>query len=308
MHKLAVTVDVEDWYHVPAVTGSSFSKYATVDDFFAGWTDKYDYLTEPTHRILDLLAEQDTRATFFVVADVLDHYPGLVERIAQAGHEIACHGLHHACGIHPDTKEPLWNPLDFEQSVALAKARLEQASGQAVIGFRAPGGFVAGWMLDVLETIGFRYDSSVCLNSLYSKMPSRPEGVTTVPYHPKRGGLEVGGPRSMLEMPWPSWQILGKRLPTAGGPFLRFFGARYIAKGLKQSLRAGHSVFYFHPIDVSREDFPSGFSARRPFYWAIKGQVVQDRIRWILRRFRGQLGTCQDILPSLEPELQEVTR
>ncbi|NOR77771.1 MAG: polysaccharide deacetylase family protein [Methanophagales archaeon] len=60
------------------------------------WDGKYDYLSlcEPTKRVLDMLDEYDIKATFFVVADVMDHYPGLVESIAERGHEIGSHGLH----------------------------------------------------------------------------------------------------------------------------------------------------------------------------------------------------------------------
>ena len=67
--------------------------------FVDKWTGKYDYLSlrEQTKRVLDLLDEFDIRATFFVVADVVEHYPGLVESIVERGHEIGCHGLHHAC-------------------------------------------------------------------------------------------------------------------------------------------------------------------------------------------------------------------
>ena len=36
-------------------------------------------LREPTKRVLDMLDEFDIKATFFVVADVVDHYPRLVE-------------------------------------------------------------------------------------------------------------------------------------------------------------------------------------------------------------------------------------
>ena len=54
-----------------------------------------------------MLDEFDIKATFFVVADVVDHYPGLVESIVERGHEIGCHGLHHACKVDPKTKEPL---------------------------------------------------------------------------------------------------------------------------------------------------------------------------------------------------------
>ena len=52
-------------------------------------------LRKPTKRVLDMLDEYDIKATFFV--DVVDHYPGLVESIVERGHEIGCHGLHHAC-------------------------------------------------------------------------------------------------------------------------------------------------------------------------------------------------------------------
>ena len=81
MNTLSITVDIEDWYHIPSVTGSPFSVYKDVPKFFEGWTGRYDYLTEPTKRVLDVLDEFDIKATFFVVADVVDHYPGLVESI-----------------------------------------------------------------------------------------------------------------------------------------------------------------------------------------------------------------------------------
>ena len=86
MNRLSITVDIEDWYHIPSVTGSPFSVYKDVDDFFKKWEGRYDYLSlrEPTKRVLDMLDEFDIRATFFVVADVVDHYPGLVGSIVSA--------------------------------------------------------------------------------------------------------------------------------------------------------------------------------------------------------------------------------
>ena len=123
---LAVTVDIEDWYHTPSVTGSPFSKFRDVDEFFVKWNQRYDYLTEPTKRVLEILDELNLCATFFVVADVTEHYPGLVEQIASRGHEIACHGLHHACKIHPKTKEPLISQSEFEERTLQAKKMLEE--------------------------------------------------------------------------------------------------------------------------------------------------------------------------------------
>ena len=87
-NSLSITIDVEDWYHNPSVCGSPFSVYADVGEFFKKWNQKYDYLTEPTKRVLNLLDEFKVTATFFIVADVVENYPGLVESIVERGHEI----------------------------------------------------------------------------------------------------------------------------------------------------------------------------------------------------------------------------
>jgi peptidoglycan/xylan/chitin deacetylase (PgdA/CDA1 family) len=79
-NSISVTVDIEDWYHIPSVCGSPFSAYRDVNDFFENWDNKYDYLSEPTRRVLDLLDEFHINATFFVVADVVDHYPDWLNR------------------------------------------------------------------------------------------------------------------------------------------------------------------------------------------------------------------------------------
>jgi peptidoglycan/xylan/chitin deacetylase (PgdA/CDA1 family) len=282
---LSITVDLEDWYHIPSVCGSPFSVFDGIDDFFGKWCCRYDYLSEPTARVLDLLDEFGITATFFIVADLLNHYPGLVERVVERSHEIACHGLDHSCKIHPETREPLISRSEFEERTLLAKEMLEAACGEKVIGYRAPNVLVAGWMLDSLEEMGFKYDSSVCVNSLYNKTDSALKGVFSHPYHPEGGLLEPGEGRPFLEFPWSYLDLLGFKIPSSGGPMLRFLGSSIIAKGLQQSMTRGHTVFYFHPLDISQEPFPKA-GRGRPLYWAVKGRVVEKRIRSILRKFQ----------------------
>ena len=217
------------------------------------------------------------------------------EQIAKEGHEIACHGLHHACKIHPKPKEPLMTKIEFEQRTRQAKQMLEDASEQEVIGYRAPNAYVTGWMLDSLEELGFKYDSSVSVNAFYNKTDCSLKNVDTKPYYPSPGSLETGNKRGILEIPWPYFK-LGLNFPTGGGPILRFFGARYIMLGLKQSLKRGDSVFYFHPIDISRERFPLSSSIKQRLFWAIEGKTVEQRIRNILKSVEGQSTYCRDIL------------
>jgi peptidoglycan/xylan/chitin deacetylase (PgdA/CDA1 family) len=282
MNSLSITVDVEDWYHIPSVCGSPFSVYKDVHEFFEKWDARYDYLSEPTNRVLNLLDKFGVKATFFVVADVVENYPGLVESISEKGHEIACHGLHHQCKIDSKTRTPLMTPEEFEKQTLEAKKILEDASGQEVTGYRAPNALVGGWMLDSLEKIGFKYDSSVCVNSLYNKTDSNLEGVSTNPYWPSKSSLKPGPERGIIEQPWAYYDLAGFKIPTSGGPMLRFLGARMMLKGLKQSLNRGNAVFYFHPIDISSERFPQ-IGKGRPMYWAIKGDVVEKRIVYMLK-------------------------
>ena len=72
-----------------------------------------------------------------------------IENIAEKDHEIACHGLHHACKIHPKTKRPLMTHAEFKQRTLQAKKILEKVSKQDVIGYRAPNAYIGAWMLDI---------------------------------------------------------------------------------------------------------------------------------------------------------------
>jgi peptidoglycan/xylan/chitin deacetylase (PgdA/CDA1 family) len=293
----SVTVDLEDWYHIPSVCSSPYAVYRTVNEFFEKWDGRYDFLTEPTNRALDILDEFNVTATFFVVADIVEHYPGLVESIAERGHELACHGLHHACKIDPETKERLMSNKEFEQKTLLAKRILEKVSGEKVVGYRAPNAFVGGWMLDSLECIGFKYDSSVSVNSLYNKTDSFLKTVSSFPYYPIESGLEAGVDRNFVEFPWAYYQNLLK-IPASGGPILRFMGAPLVLNGLIQSLKRGHTIFYFHPLDISCARFPS-IGNNRPFYWCVKGKSVERRIRHILKALNDVQKICLRDYPGI---------
>jgi len=180
---------------------------------------------------------------------------------------------------------------------------LESVCKENVVGYRAPNALIGGWMLDSLEKIGFMYDSSVCVNSLYNKTDSSLKGVSSYPYYPKKNGLEIGEERKIVEFPWAYWNVLGFKIPTSGGAMLRFLGAYVIFKGLKQSLKRqtlgkfdqnatwGHTVFFFHPIDISNEKFPN-VGKGRPFFWVVKGKIVEKRIRYILTNLKDINKVC----------------
>src|SRR2546423_15675289 len=91
----AFTVDVEDCFHVAAL-----SAVITRDS----WATREYRVEANTERLLALLAERQVRGTFFVLGWVAGRSPGLVRRIAQDGHEIACHGFSHQLVYRPSPK------------------------------------------------------------------------------------------------------------------------------------------------------------------------------------------------------------
>ena len=294
--KIALTIDVEDWYHTPAVSGSDFSYYKDVDSFMVNWKGRFDYLTEPTIRVLKILKEYNLNATFFVVADIVKYYPSIVEAIICDGHEIACHGLHHEIKLDSKTKKMRFSLQEFEERTFDAKKILEDFTGTEVLGYRAPGAYFSKFMFESLMNIGFKYDSSISPNSFYNKTDFKISEISSEPY--KIFSIEETS--SIIEIPWSYNNFYGFKLPTGGGPFVRFFSSNYIVNGIQDSLKRGSSVFYFHPIDISKESLPklASSNSKRPFYFNTNGLKTELKLKDILCKFDGKWTTCESLIKS----------
>lgn len=108
-------------------------------------------------RFLALCERLGLRATLFTVADDL-RQPAAREALRAAvarGHEVASHSQAHDYGL---SRRPA---ADIERDLAGARAALEDASGAAVAGFRAPGYNLTPALLAALRKTGHRYDSSI---------------------------------------------------------------------------------------------------------------------------------------------------
>ena len=161
--KNILTVDVEDWFHI-----------CGVNDYIPRetWSSLESRVTENTSRILNILSESNTLATFFVLGFVAEKCPELVERIHRAGHEIASHGYMHR-------RVYTMTPDSFRQDLRKSVQVLYGVTGEKVKGFRAPEWSIRDdtlWALDILFQEGFAYDSSMAPlpiigNSNHSKRP-----------------------------------------------------------------------------------------------------------------------------------------
>jgi polysaccharide deacetylase family protein (PEP-CTERM system associated) len=225
----ALTVDVEDYYHVSGFDGI-VSREA--------WDGMESRIVASTERVLAVCDEAGVRATFFVLGYVAKRHPQLVRSIVRAGHEVGCHGFWHHL-IYQQT------PGEFRDDVRQARDVLEQLSGGPVTCYRAPSFSVtrcSEWALDVLIEEGFLIDSSI--------YPIRHDryglpGTPTEPHPVERaGGL-------LWEFPPPVWRVCGYPLPIGGGGYFRLYPYFLTRHGLRAINRAGRPfAFYLHPWEI----------------------------------------------------------
>lgn len=230
----AMTVDVEDYFHVAALAGSIPR---------ATWPNLQSRVQENTQRLLDIFASAEVSATFFVLGWVAERYPGLVRAIRAAGHEVACHGYSHQL-IYEQT------PQEFREETSRAKLMLEDCIGEPVDGYRAASYSITArslWALDMLVEAGFRYDSSL--------FPVRHDyyGVPSAPRFPHRLTTSAGA--ALVEFPPSTYRLAGVNLPASGGGYFRLYPYALT----KHMLRALNSVeeqpanFYLHPWEIDTE-------------------------------------------------------
>jgi polysaccharide deacetylase family protein (PEP-CTERM system associated) len=234
--------DVEEHHRIEAAVGLAVSD-----------AQKGDYgqrMEATTRRLLDQLAATNLKATFYVVGEIGRTNPTLVRTIHDAGHEIGSHSYDHR-RVHRFT------PAEFRADLLASKDALEQATGGAVYGFRAPTFSVVrqtGWAIDVLAECGFEYDTSI--------FPVRHDRYG-IPDAPRGPFVAVGRERELLELPPATYRVAGLNLPVAGGGYFRLFPPAVMRAGLRQIARsAGPAVgmLYFHPweFDTDQPRLPLG--------------------------------------------------
>lgn len=262
-----ISVDVEDYFHVEA--------FSDVVDRSA-WSSYTSRVEANTLRILELLDELGIEGTFFVLGWVADRFPGLVREIARRGHELACHSYWHRL-IYRLSRE------EFREDALRAKDVIEQAAGQAVVGYRAPSFSITAaslWALEVLAEAGFEYDSSV--------FPIRHDtyGIPDGPRHPARIDTPAG---PILEFPMTTFRWGSRQnLPVGGGGYLRLMPFWYTRLGVRRAAGDGVPlIVYVHPweIDPDQPRLPGRRRSMLRHYTNLSSMDSRLRRLLQLRRF-----------------------
>jgi peptidoglycan/xylan/chitin deacetylase (PgdA/CDA1 family) len=126
-------------------------------------------------RIIDLLAEYELPATFFVPGLTADRYPQTVERILAAGHEVAHHSYAHFSPIDQDETA---ERADFERALAAL-----ERFGVEPEGFRCPS-WEPTWRTPALVAeYGLAYDSSLMDSDRPYLLETRAGDLVELPVH-----------------------------------------------------------------------------------------------------------------------------
>ncbi len=228
--KQVLTVDVEDYFHV-----SAFEK--VIDR--ADWVNLEQRVEASTYRLLELFSERDAKCTFFTLGWVAERYPNLIKTIVEQGHELASHGFAHQ-------RATLMTPDEFREDVSKSKRILEDAAGQAILGYRAPSFSFNDtniWVYDILKELGFEYSSSTypIKHDLYG-----------VPEWPR---FIYERPEGIIEIPVPTTRKNGSNTGIGGGGYFRLYPYWLSKRRINNYLTTEKQPysFYFHPWEIDPE-------------------------------------------------------
>ena len=260
----ALTIDVEDYFQV-----SAFAPYIPRDH----WDGKVCRVEGNVDRILQMLADHGTQATFFTLGWIAQRHPHLVRRIVDNGHELASHGYGHQRASDLDEAA-------FFADIDSSRKLLEDVAGQRVSGYRAPSFSIGAknlWAFDCLLKAGYTYSSSIYpIRHDHYGMPEAPRFA-----HEVRDGL--------WEIPVTTACFFDRNWPASGGGYFRLMPyamSRWLLQRVNH-LDKQPAIFYFHPweIDVDQPRIP-GIDAKTRFRHYLNLHRMEARIRRLLADFK----------------------
>lgn len=261
------TVDVECWFH-------AFNLRDKIPP--STWHQQETRVVQNISRILELLASNDARGTFFVLGWVAEKFPEVVRMIDKAGHEIGSHGHYHNLITE-------MTPSAFEEDLVKSVEAITRLTGKAVVGHRASNFTVVQntlWALDILAKHGFEYDSSI--------FPIERDRYG-IPNYPNRlpHDIRLKGGRHILEFPMSTLGVGKKFLPMSGGGYLRLFPHQITEAFIESQNRKGHPVMlYLHPWELDTQMQRINAGMMKTFQHYVNLHSTEWKISRLLQRFR----------------------
>ena len=260
-------IDFEEWFH-PELIQKYISK-----------KDNQPKIIQGIDKILDLLRKKDTKATFFVVGELLEFKPELLDLILDNEHEVGFHTMKHTRIDSPNFKEK------FEEEIK----KFDELTDGKSKGFRAPSFSLnasSSWLIDVLEENDYVYDSSVvpAKTSLYG-IPNAEKKPYKISSKFLEGNSDDG---KIIEFPLLVTKFLGKKIPAAGGFYLRTLPLRIIENAIKSYEKENlPGVFYIHSWELTPEFMPKMKLSKKDHFTTFHNiDKAYDKMENLLEKFQ----------------------
>lgn len=280
-----LSVDLEEYFHASEMQSAESQSC---------WHSLPSRVERQTQWILEFLAARDVECTFFVLGWVAERYPRLIRAIAEAGHEIACHGYAHQ--LVYDLSRP-----QFREDTNRACRTIEDACGVTPQVYRAASYSITKrsmWALEVLVECGFTHDSSI-----YPIVHDR-YGIPDFGRHAQIVNT-LSGP--IWEVPIATAKVSsGRVVPVGGGAYLRLLPYRYTAAGIRQVNQQERqpACIYFHPWEID-PDLPrlcTGLISRLRTYGGLS--TMKGKLERLLADF--EFSTLSSVHPVRVPKYARV--
>lgn len=237
-------------------------------------TDLMDGLDE----YIRILERYNIPSTLFALGDLAAPVTDRLRACVENGHDLALHGYHHTAPMTLSVEQ-------FREQLRLAKKRMKELFGIEVAGFRAPCFSMDNARLEVLQELGFRYDSS------HLNFPSARHTVhlDLHSYEPLRPGMFRKN--GFYEFGLSKGRVMGAPFPVSGGGYVRL-GPWFFAKPLLQKYirNSDFYVFYLHPFELTRKKIPfvKGLKGYDQYYIRRGIRNYGKRIEQLIRMLQKQ--------------------
>ncbi len=219
-----ISFDIEEWFIEKVYRNARKDKYAEFDRFL--------------DKILDILDEENIKATFFCLGQMATDFPDVIKKIHRRKHEIGCHSNKHLW-LTKMSKDEVYT------DTRVAIDALEQCTGQKVLSYRAPA-FSIGennkWAFEVLAECDITRDASV--------FPAIRDFGGFASFKEKKPAIINYGTVSLKEFPVSTINLFGNEVAFSGGGYFRFFPFAFIKR---QMTLQSYSMTYFHIGDLISE-------------------------------------------------------
>lgn len=224
------TMDVETFADTECISSAGIHVDADLMDGF----DEY----------IKILDRYDIKSTLFTVGDLAPRIADRLRPYIKGGHKLALHSYSHIAPMQVTLEQ-------FKEKNRQAKEQMKELFDTDVVGFRAPCFSMDKDRLDILQELGFQYDSS----HLDYEPARHTVKLDLQNFRKLRQGIFRND--DFYEFGLSKEKVFGKPFPISGGGYVRLSQWGFVKTLIRHYIKQNdYYVFYLHPFELTKQQVP----------------------------------------------------